>query len=158
MFSKSKPSQNAESEGHPVFERSNNTTTAPTGRSTFSVLGDDVMVTGNIKASVDLHVDGGVEGDVNCASLIQGHGSIIKGNVIADVARISGTVEGSITARELIIEHSAQVKGDVSYESISIAQGGQVDGKFAYKAAGALSRTNPDLQLLTHPVEEEEAA
>src|SRR3546814_15035809 len=30
---------------------------------TFSILGSDVVVTGNVAASVDLHVDGKIEGD-----------------------------------------------------------------------------------------------
>ena len=37
-------------------------------RSTFSVFGDDVVVTGNIQASVDLHIDGRVVDDTDLAS------------------------------------------------------------------------------------------
>ena len=36
---------------------------------TFSVLGTDVTITGDIEASADLHVDGTVKGDLSCASL-----------------------------------------------------------------------------------------
>lgn len=35
------------------------------GHSTFSVIGADVVITGNISAKVDLHVDGRVEGDIS---------------------------------------------------------------------------------------------
>lgn len=154
MFSKSKPSQNDVLEGRPVLERNGN---GGSGRATFSVIGEDVTITGNIKASVDLHVDGRIDGDVDCASLMQGQGSTIKGNIIADVARISGIIQGSVNARELIIEHSAQVKGDVTYETISIAQGGQVEGSFAYKSAGSMTRQH-ELQVVSAPAHEEEEA
>ncbi|MBB6124984.1 bactofilin family protein [Sphingobium subterraneum] len=100
---------------------------------TFSVIGADVTITGDIAASVDLHIDGRVDGDIACASLVQGAESRIKGHVDAQSATLAGHVEGSITAQTLVIEHSARITGDVTYESISIAPGGQVDGRFTHK-------------------------
>ena len=100
----------------------------------FSLIGGDVVVTGNISASVDLHVDGRIEGDVSCATLVQGTESTIKGNVSAKVARIAGTVEGAIDADELIVERSARIVGDCSYGSLKIDVGASVEGRFNPKA------------------------
>ena len=83
------------------------------GSSTFSVIGSDVVITGDISASADLHIDGKIDGDIKCASLVQGEGSTIKGAVIADSARMSGKVAGSISAKELVILNSARIEGDV---------------------------------------------
>ena len=58
------------------------------GGSTFSVLGADVTIKGNVEASADLHVDGTVEGDLVCTSLVQGESSRIEGGITADSARI----------------------------------------------------------------------
>ena len=99
--------------------------------STFSVIGTDVTITGNIQASVDLHVDGKVVGDIACASLVQGEESRIEGEVKADTARLSGEVDGSIVAKNLVVLKSARISGDVSYETLTIEQGAQVDGRFA---------------------------
>lgn len=99
----------------------------------FSIIGGDVVISGNISASVDLHIDGKVEGDITCAALVQGPDSKIKGHVTARTARLAGLVEGSITADELVIEASARITGDVTYDRISIAPGGQVEGRFAPK-------------------------
>lgn len=104
------------------------------GNSTFSVIGADVVITGNISAKVDLHVDGRVEGDITCASLVQGESSAIHGAIVAETARLSGTVNGSVDARDLVITASAQVTGDISYETITIEQGGHVDGQFRHKS------------------------
>ena len=52
--------------------------------STFSVLGADVAIKGNVEASADLHVDGVVEGDISCTSLVQGESSRIEGAITAD--------------------------------------------------------------------------
>jgi cytoskeletal protein CcmA (bactofilin family) len=105
------------------------------GGSTFSVIGADVAIRGDIEASADLHVDGAVVGDLVCASLVQGESSRIEGAITADTARLAGTVSGTITARELVILKSARIEGDVHYEALTIEQGAQVDGKFAPDAA-----------------------
>lgn len=104
------------------------------GHSTFSVIGADVVITGNISAKVDLHVDGRVEGDISCASLVQGEASSIHGAITAESARLAGTVDGSVDARDLVITATANVTGDVSYETITIEQGGHVDGQFRHKS------------------------
>lgn len=103
------------------------------GGAPFSVICADVVIDGNITASVDLHIDGRVNGDISCAALVQGADSRIKGHVTARSARLSGLVEGSITAGQLVLEASARVTGDVTYDSLSIATGGQVEGRFAPK-------------------------
>lgn len=99
--------------------------------STFSVIGSDVVIKGDVSASADLHVDGRIEGDIKCASLVQGEGSEIAGAVVAETARLAGRVNGSISARELVILKSAQIEGDVHYDALTIEQGAQVDGRFA---------------------------
>lgn len=110
---------------------------SPMGGSTFSVLGADIRITGDVAASADLHLDGRIEGDVTCTSLVQGEGGEIVGAVTAETARLAGTVRGSISARELVILKTAKIHGDVHYDALTIEQGAQVDGRFAPHAAAA---------------------
>jgi len=134
MFSKSSSSPKAASP-----------TVATGARNTpFSIIGGDVAITGNIEASVDLHIDGKVEGDIGCAALVQGADSHIKGHVTARSARIGGLIEGSITAEELIVEATARITGDVTYDVISIATGGQIDGRMTHGASARAA----DLKLV----------
>jgi cytoskeletal protein CcmA (bactofilin family) len=102
--------------------------------STFSVIGADVVIRGDIAATADLHIDGTIEGDIRCASLVQGEASSITGAVVAETARLSGRVAGSITARELVILKTARIEGDVHYDALTIEQGAEVDGRFAPNA------------------------
>jgi cytoskeletal protein CcmA (bactofilin family) len=104
---------------------------------TFSVIGADVVIKGNISATADLHVDGTVEGDIACASLVQGESSLVEGAISAETARLSGRVKGTITVRELVILRSARIEGDVHYDTLTIEQGAQVEGRFAGDAAKA---------------------
>ena len=102
---------------------------------TFSVIGADVVIRGNITATADLHVDGTVEGDIACAALVQGESSEITGAVTAESARLSGTVRGTISARELVILKSARIHGDVHYDALTIEQGAQVEGRLTPRVA-----------------------
>jgi cytoskeletal protein CcmA (bactofilin family) len=104
---------------------------------TFSIIASDVEIVGNLTAKVDLHIDGTVQGDVSCGSLVQGESSAINGKVVAETARLAGKLDGSIEARDLTIEASARITGDVVYENLTIAPGGQVEGKFKHRSASA---------------------
>ncbi|WP_010186528.1 bactofilin family protein [Sphingomonas sp. PAMC 26605] len=124
------------SAGHPVPPSS-----AAAKRGLFSVISADVVITGNIAASADLHVDGRIEGDVSCATLIQGQDSRIAGAVVAETARLGGGIDGSVAVRHLTIERSARIVGDVQYESISIEVGASIDGRLKHQPAESESRS-----------------
>jgi cytoskeletal protein CcmA (bactofilin family) len=109
---------------------------------TFSVLAADIAIVGDVRARADLHVDGRIEGDVDCAALVQGEASEIVGAIRADSARLAGTVRGSIAAGSLVILKSARIEGDVSYDALTIEQGAAVDGRFAHRVAAPVS--SPD--------------
>lgn len=109
-------------------------------RGQFSVLGADIVIVGNLTATSDLHIDGRIEGDVRCASLVQGAESQIFGRVEADDARLAGAIEGSVCARQLTIERTARITGDVEYETIMVEQGGHIDGRLKH-LGGATGQT-----------------
>ena len=98
-----------------------------------SVIGAGITITGNIEASVDLQVQGKVNGDVRCVTLILGERSMVQGSVFAERVRVSGTVEGSIETRDLAVEASARVSGDVTYSRIRIANGGVINGHMKHQ-------------------------
>jgi len=101
-------------------------------RGMFSVIGPDVVITGNVTATADLHIDGRVEGDVRCGSLAQGAESQVFGSVTAESARIAGAVEGTVRVKQLTVERSAKITGDVEYENITIENGGNIDGRLKH--------------------------
>ncbi len=111
------------------------------GNSTFSVIGSDVTIKGDVTASADLHVDGSIEGDISCASLVQGETSTITGKIEAQSARLAGKVSGSIRARDLVVLRSARIEGDVQYDALTIEQGAHVEGHFAHNAPATQARS-----------------
>jgi len=121
--------------------------------STFSVIGSDVAIKGDVTASADLHIDGRIEGDIKCQSLVQGETSKVTGSIEAESARLSGAVHGSINARELVILKSARIEGDVHYDALTIEQGAQVEGRFAPRGP---AKTAPAVQSGEKKVDEGE--
>src|SRR4029079_5055876 len=103
--------------------------------STFSILGADLTIKGDLVARADLHIDGRVEGDLACAALVQGESGVIEGALRAESARLAGTVTGSVDAGTLVILRTARIEGDVAYETLTIEQGAQVEGKLSPKRA-----------------------
>ncbi|MET0307422.1 MAG: polymer-forming cytoskeletal protein [Sphingomonas sp.] len=120
-------------------------------RGMFSVFGADVSVTGNVTATADLHIDGRVEGDVHCGNLAQGAESRILGSVVAETARIAGTIEGAVRVKQLTVERTARIVGDVEYQTITIEHGGHVEGRMKHldspdSAAATGPRAVPDAE------------
>lgn len=119
--------------------------------SSFSVLGADIAIIGDITASSDLHIDGRVEGEISCSAFVQGETSEIIGSITADSARLAGSVQGSVDVRELVILKSAQVHGDVRYDSLTIEQGAIIEGQLSPRgqqdsAARAVDQASGDEQ------------
>jgi cytoskeletal protein CcmA (bactofilin family) len=131
--------------------------TVASNGSTFSVIGTDVTIRGDISATADLHVDGTVEGDITCASLVQGESSRIEGSIEAETARLAGTVQGTITVRELVILKSATIGGDVHYDALTIEQGASVDGRFAHDGAGKAAAAVPAVSSAADEAKDDDA-
>jgi len=137
MFSKSSKSP----------RRGSPTSAAAAKGAPFSLIAAGVTISGDITASVALHIDGEVTGDISCAALVQGPESRITGHVTAQSARLWGLVDGSIVADELVIESGACITGDVSYDHITIAPGSRIDGRFTHKDNGPAG--TGELKLIT---------
>ncbi len=105
------------------------------GGGTLSFIGTEVTITGNISGNGDIHLDGTVDGDIRCRSLILGNAGHVRGNIEAEKATIAGTVEGTVGASTLTVEKSARISGDLAYESVSIETGAQVDGRVSHRHA-----------------------
>jgi cytoskeletal protein CcmA (bactofilin family) len=111
-------------------------------QSSLSVIGANIIINGNIDAAsdpgeIDLQIEGRVNGDVHCATVVLTERSHVKGNITAERVRVSGTVDGGIQTKELAVEATARVTGDVVYEHIRIANGGIVQGNMKWNVASA---------------------
>lgn len=101
----------------------------PQGSAAPSIIGSDIKITGNVSTPGELHLDGVIEGDVECGELTVGEHGIVTGTVKSETVTLRGTVEGKLRAKTVNLEQSAKVNGDVTYGTMTMEAGVQVDGK-----------------------------
>lgn len=123
--------------GGGMFSRKQSAAARPKARGAagLSLIGGEMTIGGDVASDGAMHIDGRIDGDVRCASLCQSETGVIAGDIVAEEARISGLVEGTVTARTVVIEASGRVTGDVAYDTITIAAGACVEGRLARREA-----------------------
>ena len=108
-----------------------------------SFLGPEVVVTGDVTTTAQLHVEGRIDGNVDCAQLILGEGGAISGDISAQDVRLSGKVEGKVDAASIVVETMARLSGDLAYETISIAAGARVEGRLSRREPSEAEASAP---------------
>lgn len=121
-----------------------------------SVIGPDVRIVGDIITQGEMQIDGQVEGDITCQTLVVGEGARITGEVAADSVKVHGELHGKITAGTVVIARSAKVLGDITHDSLEIEAGAQFEGHIARK--GGVAVDAKDAPLPFKKVTEVEAA
>lgn len=96
-----------------------------------TVIGPGVIVTGDLHGEGDIYIDGTVTGDIRAnGDVTLGVNAVIKSNIIAHNVVVGGTLNGNIHAQgETSITESGHVHGDISSAGLSIANGGQFEGR-----------------------------
>lgn len=121
-------------------------------KSSASLIGHDIVITGNIEALSDLQIEGQVNGDVRCSTLILGEHGAISGSVHAERVRVVGAIDGTVMVKDLAIEASGRVTGDVTYERLKIVNGGIIEGNMKCRPAHSGSAESGKLKLVETPV------
>ncbi len=116
-----------------------------------SFLGEGTDIVGEIKFTEIMRIDAGVSGTVTSESgslLIMEKGRV-KATIKAGMVEVSGTVEGTITAKTSVKIHpSGRVYGDIYTPALMIEHGAVFDGKCHMidgKDSKNMSKSDPKL-------------
>ena len=98
-----------------------------------SLIGEGVVVKGDIRFDEGLRIDGEVRGDVEAADgrsiLVISEKARVHGKVRAGHVIINGAVIGPVHSDELLeLQPKARIEGDVRYQMLEMHQGAQVEG------------------------------
>lgn len=87
-------------------------------------------IIGNIATDGDLRIDGYVQGDIACrAKLVVGPEGRVVGNIHCTMGEISGTVEGRITATDILqLSAGANANGDIESVRLIVEDGASLAG------------------------------
>ncbi|WP_415182567.1 bactofilin family protein [Phaeovulum sp.] len=102
--------------------------TAPRVKAAASVLSSDLTITGNIKTTGDIQVEGVVEGDIRAHLLTVGESATIRGEIIADDVVVNGRVVGRVRGLKVRLTSTARVEGDIVHKTIAIESGAHFEG------------------------------
>ena len=94
-----------------------------------SIIGEDLTIRGNITSKGEIQVDGEIEGDIRCGSLLLGDKSKVTGGVEAEDVVVRGQIVGSIRGLRITLQAQSHVEGDIFHQSLAIEQGAYFEGK-----------------------------
>jgi cytoskeletal protein CcmA (bactofilin family) len=107
----------------------------PTGRvrnlspPSVSTIGKELVITGNVTSKGAIQLEGQLQGDVHCASLVLGENSQLEGGVIADDVVLRGRLIGSVRALRVTLQSNCHVEGDLIHQNLVVEQGAFFEGK-----------------------------
>ncbi len=102
--------------------------TTPKPKPSPSIVSSDLTITGNVRTSGDIQVEGTVEGDIRAHLLTVGEGATIKGEIVADDIVVNGRVIGRVRGLKVRLTSSARVEGDIIHKTIAIESGAHFEG------------------------------
>lgn len=96
-----------------------------------NVLASGIEITGSIRFSNDMIIDGKIEGEIvsEKGRVTIGENAIIKGNVSAGDVRVFGRVEGKITSERCELKAKSRLDGDIKAKMFSMEEGAQLSGR-----------------------------
>jgi cytoskeletal protein CcmA (bactofilin family) len=93
-----------------------------------SIIGEDLTIKGNVTSKGEIQVEGEIEGDISCSSLLLGDTSKVTGGVAAEDVVVRGHIVGSIRGVRITLQAQSQVEGDILHQSLAIEQGACFEG------------------------------
>jgi cytoskeletal protein CcmA (bactofilin family) len=93
-----------------------------------TVIAKGLKIVGSVTAEGLVEVNGQIEGELHCTSLVIARGAHVSGIVAAERVVVDGVVEGPIQGGDVLLKSLAHVVGDIHHQSLAIERGAYFDG------------------------------
>lgn len=95
-----------------------------------SLIGEDIIISGKIKGSGNLRIDGTIEGDIDYnGSITLGEPGKIKGNITCENLITAGRIDGNIFIKNSFsLLPAGTLVGDMEVKSLVIHENAKFDG------------------------------
>lgn len=94
-----------------------------------SVIGPDLLITGNLISRGEVQIEGEIQGDIHATNIVVGDNARITGGIVAEEVVVRGHVMGSVRGKRVLLQNSSHVEGDVFHQTLAIEQGAFFEGK-----------------------------
>ena len=101
---------------------------APKAKPPASQLSTDLHITGNLKTTGDIQIEGTVDGDIRAHLLTVGEGATVNGECVADDVVVNGRIVGTVRGLKVRLTSTARVEGDIIHKTIAIESGAHFEG------------------------------
>ena len=131
-----------------------------------TVIAEGLKIVGSVTAEGLVEVNGQIEGEIHCTSLIISGKAHVTGTIQAERVVVDGKVEGPIQGGDVLLKSGAQVVGDIHHQSLAIERGAFFDGrsirlrgngqtpkKLEKKSVRQIANTRENLSRRTEPEE-----
>ena len=112
----------------PTSSESDFKSSAPKAKPPASQLSTDLHITGNLKTSGDIQIEGTVDGDIRAHLLTVGEGATVNGECMADDVVVNGRIVGTVRGLKVRLTSTARVEGDIIHNTIAIESGAHFEG------------------------------
>jgi len=111
----------------PMFEQPNKNVK----KGTETIVGVDVLITGNLKSDAGIEINGRVKGEVDTKNdILVGEQAVIEGSIKARNVVINGLVQGNLhISEDLEISPTGKVYGDLVTKNLIVKKGANFTGK-----------------------------
>jgi cytoskeletal protein CcmA (bactofilin family) len=94
-----------------------------------TVIAKGLKIVGSVTAEGLVEVNGQIDGELHCTSLVISRGAHVNGTVAAERVLVDGKVEGPIKGVDVVLKSQAQVVGDIHHQYLSIEKGAYFEGR-----------------------------
>lgn len=123
-----------------------------TENNTINLISSGTDITGDIKSTGDIRIDGSLTGNLNTkGKVVVGQTGKVNGEIDCKNSEISGTVEGRVIVSQLLnLKASSKILGDIVTSKLSIEPGALFSGtckmseNYSNEGASALKEKDPE--------------
>ena len=116
-----------------------------------TILGQDLMITGDVVADGHLLIDGRIQGGVEARLVTLGRDGEINGRIEADEVVLHGLVRGTVHARRVHLIRGCRVFADIHHDVLQIDEGAYLEGAIRRLSSTEPASTLADLPLPAFP-------
>ena len=96
-----------------------------------NVLSSGIEITGSIRFSNDMIIDGKIEGEITSdkGKVTIGENATVNGDISAGEVKVYGKVEGKITSQRCELKDKSRINGDIKSKVFSMEEGAALSGR-----------------------------
>jgi cytoskeletal protein CcmA (bactofilin family) len=94
-----------------------------------SIISEGTHIVGDITTEGEVQIDGKVEGNIRCHSLVVADTGEVSGKVTCESITIHGTLTGTVHGKSVSLASTARMVGDLTHETLTIEPGAHFKGQ-----------------------------